>query len=77
MRYIPTLEEFKEQIETKFMKYWSSLSREEAMAYLYEDDYIEKCYEREKSKYLSGESTLEQFIVGATSRIAYQYIMEY
>ena len=77
MKKCPTFEEFKEQVETMFMEHWSSLSKEEAMAYLYEDDYIKHCYDEEKSRYLSGESTLEQFIEGATARIAYQYIMEY
>lgn len=77
MRNIPTLEEFKEQVETMFMEHWSSLSKEEAMAYLYQDNTIKTCYENAKEKFLNGEITLEQFMTGETSSLAYLFIMDY
>lgn len=77
MRNIPSLEEFRTSIENQFMNLRPNLSKEEAMKYLYEEDYIDKCYERERAKYVTGEITLKQFMEGATATIAYQFFMEY
>lgn len=77
MRYIPTFEEFKNVVEEKFTNYWSSLSKEEVTAYLYQDNTIKTCYENAKEKFLNGEITLEQFMTGETSSLAYLFIMDY
>ena len=74
---MPTVDEFKNAVEKSFRQGKPFLNDEEVKEYLFSDQYIEHMYDKAKTKYENGEITLDEFMVGEASAIAYDLEMSY